>query len=137
MAQVTLELGRAGGRPLAGSPPSAVAVAVLAAVLGLGEPRCERGAFFAHAPSAIATTIRTTAHRLADTEGTSVEREPPAQARSRRSVNALSNSTASAVVPYWAASKIGAAASVLQAMISSDSLIPSRCSGAPEMPNER
>ena len=36
-----------------------------------------------------------------------------------------------------AASKIGAAASVLQAMISSDSLIPSRCSGAPEMPNER
>src|SRR5437763_13276478 len=63
MAQVTLELGRGGGRPLAGSPADAVAVAVF----GRGEPRCARGAFFAHAPSATATTITTTtAHHLAD-----------------------------------------------------------------------
>src|SRR5438067_9951835 len=62
MAQVTLELGRGGGRPLAGSPADAVAVAVFV----FGEPRCARGAFFAHAPSATATTITTTAHHLAD-----------------------------------------------------------------------
>src|SRR5438105_4732653 len=97
MAQATFELGRGGGRPLAGSPPEAVAAAVLG--LGLGEPRWVRGAFFAHAPSATATTRRIAAQRLADIGETSLEREPPAQPRRRRSVNALSNSTASAVVP--------------------------------------
>src|SRR5438309_5964082 len=72
MAQVTLELGLGGGRPIAGGPPEAVAAAVPG--LGLGEPPCVRGAFFAHAPSATATTRRTAAHRLADIGETSLER---------------------------------------------------------------
>jgi hypothetical protein len=133
MAQVTFDVGWAEVGADVGRAAGDVAVAVV----GVREPFWERGAFLAQAQSATETTIRTTAQRLADMGMTSLEPGLGAQRSWTRSVNALSNSMASAVVPYWAASKMGAASSLLHAMISSDSLIPSRCSGAPEMPNDR
>src|SRR5579864_1671200 len=61
-----------------------------------------------------------------------VRQRDQAPARTR-SVNAGTNSSASATTPRWATSKMGADASVLTATINSASFIPCRCSGAPLM----
>src|SRR5260370_19011534 len=81
MAQVTLELGLGGGRPLAGSPPEAGAPAVLRRGPGLGAPRSVRLAFLCHPPSATRTTRTPAADPRPHTRGPLLDGHPPRHSR--------------------------------------------------------